>query len=489
MTTSLPAVMPAGPSRGSQTPRICSLPAFSASSGAEAVDLAARAGLVLDPWQRLVLDGALGERPDGSWAAREVGLVVGRQNGKGSIIEARELAGLFLFGERLILHTAHQFKTAHEGFLRIKALIEGRDEFTRRVKRIISSTQGEMIEMTSGQRLMFIARSVNGSGRGFSCDGPLFFDEAMRLPSEAVAALLPTQAAQPNPQTWYLASAGFRDSDVLRRLRERGIEATSSRLAYFEWSAEPDCDPLDRHAWATANPAFGIRMTEEGFEAELVLDPEDFARERLGIWASNTSTLFGPGAWEGCRDPVSSITSRCVFAVDVTPNRDWASIGVAGLREDRRMHGEVVEHRPGTAWIAERLVELVKKHRPKTVVVDRMTGGPLVPTLEQAKVPLTVVGSGEVSQACGQLFDLVTQNGFHHIGQPDLDAAVASACRRSLGDGYAWDRKNSDGDISPLVAVTLATWVAASLKSKPKLIDLAALAAAQENTDAPPLLP
>jgi hypothetical protein len=39
----------------------------------------------------------------------DVGLVVPRQNGKGTILEARELAGLFLFGES-ILHTSHEFR-------------------------------------------------------------------------------------------------------------------------------------------------------------------------------------------------------------------------------------------------------------------------------------------------------------------------------------------------------------------------------------------
>ena len=91
-----------------QQPRLLTTPQGAiSSSGVEAAELAAAAGLFLDDWQRLALDVALGERADGRWAAFEVGLVVSRQNGKGSILEARELAGLFLFGGRLILHSAH----------------------------------------------------------------------------------------------------------------------------------------------------------------------------------------------------------------------------------------------------------------------------------------------------------------------------------------------------------------------------------------------
>src|SRR3954467_11750979 len=94
--------------RGVQRPRLSSVPAFGSSAGAEAVELAASVGLTMDPWQARVLHGAVGEREDGRWSAFEVGLLVPRQNGKGSILEARELAGLFLFGEQLIIHSAHE---------------------------------------------------------------------------------------------------------------------------------------------------------------------------------------------------------------------------------------------------------------------------------------------------------------------------------------------------------------------------------------------
>jgi phage terminase large subunit-like protein len=449
---------------------------------------------VLDPWQRLVLDGALGERADGSWAAREVGLVVGRQNGKGSIIEARELAGLFLFGERLMLHTAHQFKTAHEGFLRIKTLIEGSDEFTRRVKRFISSTQGEMVEMVTGQRLMFIARSVNGSGRGFSCDGPLFFDEAMRLPSEAVAAMLPTQAAQANPQTWYLGSAGFPDSDVLRRLRERGMSGEAGRLAYFEWSAPDDADLLDRHAWAQANPGYGIRISEDSVEAELVLDPVDFARERLGIWQDPSgASVFGPGTWEALADPASQAGKTVTFAVDVTPDRDHASIAVASPVEGGKVHVEVTDDRDRIGWLVTRLVELKRKWRPTAIALDpgSAAGGLLGPLREAGIEPL-LVNAREYGQACGELHDAVINARLVHTGQEFLTAAVHAARQKPLGEAWKWSR--ADGtNISPLVAVTLAYWACPKTPRKPRVINLAELAEQErlkgEDAGPPPPLP
>src|SRR3954468_24365299 len=111
------------------------------TSGPEVLALCASAGLYLDPWQEFALDCALWERPspdpedegEWEWSAFEIALLVSRQNGKGAILEARELAGLFHFGEELILHSAHEFKTSGEAYRRIKNRIEGCSWMLRRV--------------------------------------------------------------------------------------------------------------------------------------------------------------------------------------------------------------------------------------------------------------------------------------------------------------------------------------------------------------------
>jgi phage terminase large subunit-like protein len=190
---------------GAQEPRVCCVPEYSSTTGREACELAAMAGLTLDPWQAFVLEHALGERADGSWAAFEVGMIVPRQNGKGSVLEARELAGLFLLGERLIIHSAHQFDTSLEAFRRLLTLIEGAPELERLVKRVSRSHGEEGIELMSGQRVRFRTRT-KGGGRGFTGDC-LILDEAMILPESAHGALLPTLSARENPQVWYAGSA------------------------------------------------------------------------------------------------------------------------------------------------------------------------------------------------------------------------------------------------------------------------------------------
>lgn len=456
---------------GEQTPRICNVPEYASSAGTEAVELAASAGLNLDPWQQYVLCESLGETTPDKWSAFEIALVVARQCGKGSILEARELAGLFLFGEELILHSSHEFKTTVEAFRRVLSLITNTDHLRRLVHRVRTSHGDEGIELRTGQRLRFIARSKS-SGRGFSGDC-VILDEAFNLSGESMAALLPTVSARRNPQIWYTSSAGMESSEYLRTLRQRGMIGNSPGLAYFEWSAAEDCDLDDRHAWAQANPALGYRISEQAIALERdALPEEQFRRERLGIWPDlSGDAVIDPAQWLRLVDRDSSIAdgSPLVLAVDISPLRDAACIGVAGVRSDGLAHIELVEHRAGTGWLVDRLVDVHERHQASAVVLD--PGGPagaILPSLRDRGLDPVLVNAREMAQACGAFQDAVTNGDLRHRDDPALNAAVQGARVRAMGEAWCWTRKTSSVDIGPLVTVTLALrGVATHQETKP----------------------
>lgn len=458
--------------RGAQRPRVCSVPPYRTSSGVEAVELAASAGLVLDPWQAFILEDALGERADGKWSAFEVAAIVPRQNGKGGITEARELAGLFLFGERLILHSAHEFKTAAEAFLRVKALVDNTDDLRRRVARVRTGTGTESIELLNGARLRFVARS-KGSGRGFTGDC-VILDEAYALTDEEMAALMPTLSARPNAQIWYTSTPPTDSAALLLRLRRRG-EAGAGDLAYFDFGAAGQADEIDlddRRVWAATNPALGIRISEETIAREReVLSDEDFARERLGVWPRNAAGgVIDPKQWADAGDPESKRAGDVAVAVDIAPDRDRAWVAVYGLRGDGLGHVQLVDDRPGTDWIIGRVVELRAALDPLAFAMGRGTGASLETDLakvgitrsedpdEPKRGDLVVANASDMAAACGQLIDAVRQGVLRHVPQPALDAAVAGAKTRQTGDTIAWSRKDTGGAVGPLVAVTLARW-------------------------------
>jgi hypothetical protein len=431
--------------------------------------------LDLDPWQKLVLQHGLGEREDGKWSSFEVCVNVPRQNGKGAIIEARQLAGLFLLNERLIVHSAHEFKTTMEAMRRIRDIIDGSDMLRKRVAHIRTTTGQECIELRSGQRLRFMARS-KGAGRGFTADC-VILDEAMILGDAEIAAIGPTQAAVPNPQRWYLGSAGIGSQSVqLGRIRKIALEGNAPSLSYFEWSANPhadECpqgctehdDPDSPESWAKANPAMGIRVSQDYIANErLTMAPDTFAVERLGVGdypseGGDVWGVIGEEAWRALADTSSHPGNDLVFAVDTTPDRAWSAISVAGTTEADLTHVENIDHRPGTAWVPERLRELVERWGPHAVVIDQ--GGPagsLIPDIERLGIEITTPKVRDIAAACGQFFDAVADQSLVHPDQAVVTAALAGAERRPLGDSWAWARRNVSVDISPLMSVTLALW-------------------------------
>lgn len=459
---------------GTQAPRIMLTPEYGSSAGAEAVELAELAGLKLDPWQELVLEHSLGELPDGRWAAAEVGLCVPRQNGKNSVLEVRELAGLFLLGEELLIHSAQQFKTAKEHFLRILSLIENTPDLSRRVKKVTRTHGEEGIELVSGQRLLFFARTKS-SGRGFAKAGFIAFDEAMFLPESTLGALVFTQGVTDTRQRWYVGSAVDQSIHIegrhFARVRERGINGTDDRLVWCEWSVEADTPTevpdewfSDPEAWAIANPALGIRLSEEVIGDELrAVDRRTFAVERLGVgdWPDTEGTgdaIIPAELWDAIHDPDGVVADPVSFAIDVSPERA-TSIAVCGKNQDGNRQVEIVDHRAGTGWVVDRIVALDEKHSPTLVVCDGYgPAGSLVPALTEAGVKVTTLNSVEHGQACGLFIDAVQQETVRHLGSLELRNAVKGAAARALGDAWAFSRKNSAVDISPLVAATFAHW-------------------------------
>ncbi|MER5603744.1 terminase [Streptomyces sp. NPDC002265] len=485
-----------GPLYGWQQPPIQTAPPSVSSAGQEAIDLAAKAGLELDPWQQHVLRVGMAEKADGTWASFEVAVCVPRQNGKGAIIEARELWGLFIGGEELILHSAHEFKTAKNAFRRIERLIRGCPDLHKRVKRYWQTTGEESIELHSGQMLRFIARS-KGSGRGFSGHANMM-DEDMILGDNEMDALLPTMAAIDDPQIWYLGSAGVGAPSVqLGRLRRRALAAIEvgvpdPSLAYMEWSADlhvkecpKDCDKHDDRAAdetvRKANPALGYRLTLAKVANErATLSADGYARERLGVGEypsdeADAWQVIGKDVWEALADDESQPSDPVSFAIDVTPERSHASICVAGHFGDG-VHVEVVDNRPGTGWVPDRIRDLVKKWGPRCVVIDpgSPAGSLITDVTDALKVdpdeevqedeepellaPLVQMKTRDVVQSVGQFFDAVASGRISHLDNAPLATALAGARKRELGEAWAWARKGVGVDITPLVGVTQARW-------------------------------
>lgn len=99
-----------------------------------AVRLAQAIGWGLFPWQEEILTKSAATRPGGRWSTFENVVIAPRQQGKSFVVVPRALAGCLLYGERLVVYSAHEYKdldvatpilTANRGWQTMGTLIDG----------------------------------------------------------------------------------------------------------------------------------------------------------------------------------------------------------------------------------------------------------------------------------------------------------------------------------------------------------------------------
>ena len=237
------------------------------------------------------------------------------------------------------------------------------------------------------------------------------------------------------------STAGTPDDSpyLLARVEQgrRDVEAgVTSGRAYFEWSIDPS-DIDDVEAYVAINPAVGQTVTADDIRNAVGGMPKVEAARSFGNIF--TQAMHDPviplERWLAVEDPDSSIDTGLVFALDVSPDRQHASIGAAGRRSDDKWHVEVIESKDGVAWVPSRLRELVTQHNPQAVYVDSMTES-FIPELEASGVTVERLHAQAHASAFGLFVDAVAEGTLHHSRmmscskrspQPALEGSVMEA--------------------------------------------------------------
>jgi hypothetical protein len=428
-------------------------------------------GKRLDAIQRLTVEVMMAETSIGRWAARTTGREMARQNGKGDELEVVESWGLTQRGEAIV-HTAHELSTVSSAHQRMVAFLEGHADLRRRIRKVLNGIGQQMIETKAG--VIQYKTRTKGGGRGLDDISRLVIDEAQHAQPEQLASSTPILFANPNPQMNF-AGTGAIDgvSDWWWDLRKRALMPNPGAFGYVGHTADrvtvaPDgkvtqesVDATDRALWYLANPALGagrgeIEFLEEQFRT---LGPELFAREHLCVWdppAEGSTGPISPDAWAALADADSRIASNHCFAIDVSEDRKWASIGVAGRRSDGLLHVEVVDRRAGVHWLADKVVDVWNAQRVPFRIERGSPAASFIPILSELGVEVADVSTAEHAQAVGMVVDAVNASTLRHLGGVYLSSAVAAADVRHSSDAAVWARRNAKSDITPLVAVTLA---------------------------------
>jgi phage terminase large subunit-like protein len=262
----------------------------------------------------------------------------------------------------------------------------------------------------------------------------------------------------------------------LRNIRDRGRPGGDPSLVYVEFCAPDDacaddrcshergtegCAADDPEQWRKANPALGRRITAEYVAAERrALPVEEFVRERLGWWEDPIAGDSGipPDDWSACANREAALDAPVVLALDVAPGHGSAAIVACG----RALH--VVDHHRSASWVVDRVVELKAQHKPAAIGLDP-TGpaGALIEDLKKAGITeangLVLLDGRSGVLACESFLSSVLDHSLVHRDEHALNTAVTGAGRRQVGDSWKWSRRDSDTDISPLVAATVARYL------------------------------
>lgn len=470
------------------TPRYRLVPKRSRSLGPDIVRFGVEHGVELDEWQADALDvfsGIHGRKRQ--FVSPTNVLCVPRQNGKSWLLVLRALFGLFVLRKRVILFSSHMWATTNETFRVMKDVIEANDDLVAEVKATRLSAAQLGFELHDGARILFLTRS-RASARGFSGD-EIYIDEAHFLSEPSHAALRPTlggRSAQGTAQVFYAFSAVDQmrhpDGAVASRLRKRGIEGAEG-LAFVEFSAKvtnedgrellpvevPPAACLDVDLLEAANPAVPHRLSIEFLLDEArTLDVASMACEHMGIGDWHDEDALGQSQIDLAKflelvdvDARPLVPFKVGF--DVSRDRRRGATAIAG-RENGHVVVRLDQAHPGVDWIAPRIAEIGGADAPNDLwsssdgIVCDSFQAPLAERVQiETGLDLQLLDRPRVAQACAKFVDYVNSGVLRHDGNPLLIDALRGATTVSVGDaGWAFARRTSSADISPLYAAVFA---------------------------------
>jgi hypothetical protein len=431
--------------------------------------VAALLGKWLMPWQQHVLDVALEVDPDtGHLVYRQVVVTVPRQSGKTIQVLC------------LMVHRSLGFGTAQRVTYTAQTRLAAREKWQYdHIPTLQASPLSGMFDpvfQRGEERIVWHNGSIYGiesstetAGHGNTIDLGVIDEAFAQEDARLEQAMRPAMITRPGAQLWVVSTAGrsrtksaYLWGKIEAGRARRDVDLDGS-VAYFEWSAPLDADPVDPATWWDCMPALGHTQPEAAMRAELEsMDLREFRRAYLNQWQDQIAdewNIIPEKAWLARTGAAGVPDVPVAFALAVAwPDAEFGSIAVAGRRGGELLV-QVADHRPGTSWMVDRAVEL-QAHGPCAFVVD--PGGPagrLIADLEAAGVELVKPSMREVAQAAGQFYSGVAGDEpyVRHYDQSELSGALAAVQKRPLGDAWTWARKGPV-DVSPLEAVTLAAW-------------------------------
>lgn len=467
-------------------------------------------GIRLFPWQRALLIRALELNEDGTYRFRKIFVIVGRQNGKTTLLTVLALWWLFMdadsfpehlpANEFLILGTAQNLDIAEEAW---DAALKRCDPFPDEddqdyvvgdlaveTRKPVKTNGKKSLRLRNNAKYEPRAASRMG-GRGKSAARVIMDEMREQQTWDVWGSVSKTKNAIFNSQLWGISSAGDVKSIVLSTLRAGAIKTIREYEAYvesgiqtleefanshdlatalFEWSAPEKCKLLDIDAILQSNPSVGYKpMFFESIWSDLLGDEPDHTKrtEILCDWVTSREEPFLDGeAWAECADapvmndrgevidPGSEIAddSRMVLGVGVSGNGAYGFINVAGYRDDGLPMIETIAQGARYRWIEKQMVK-IRDLTGINEVALQASGCPeadLVQPLKDLGFTVHEIRQSSLLNAPGRLERRVADRELRHRSQPVLNMAAENGTTRLISNMPVWDLFKSPVDVAAI---------------------------------------
>ena len=441
--------------------------------GGHAAAIAKARGKPALPWQAYMYDVGLEVDDDGQFVYSIVLGTIQRQAGKTDADQTLQLQNATMGPRRRVWYTAQSGQHAGDRWLELVSEWDDSGSWLRSMAHKPRKSNGsQALTLLNGSTIRPHPPTPDSlhskqSDRN-TVDEAWFFSDQQG--QQLLQAITPTTATRKmvtgiRPQLWIFSTEGTVDSTWLNGLLARA-RAGDPTICLFDWGIGPDVDPTDLDAVAAAHPGYGHLLDRSTLADALAqLGPGEFARAYGNRRTGATERVIPHEPWAAARFDHPFPDGRIALGAAVGLDGVDTTI-TAGVRHGDEVIVAVVDHRPGTSWAINSLVELAREHKAPVAIDTVGPSAALHDQAEKAGLEMIDLGTTAVSAACANVLSWITDREadkltpkWRYRPHPAFDDAAELATRRWVNDGaWLWGRRLSVGSISALEAATVTTW-------------------------------
>lgn len=430
--------------------------------GGKAARLAAAMGRPFMPWQRMAADVALELDPDtGRFWYRSGVITVPRQAGKTTMTLGLGLHRTLITPAGRVWLTAQTGQSARDLFL---------EELVPKAQRLL----GDVIDVKRGAgatgihfgNSIFRPHPPNDEYLHGKQSDLNMLDEVWTLTESEgdglMQAIKPTQLTRPGAQIIMLSTMGDARSTWWHSRVDRARAGEDPRTFIVDWGLPEGEDPTDVEAVIDAHPAVGHTIGPDAIWdawAELKHRPSEFARAYANHRTSTKSAVFPADvvARVVTEDATMAAHSDIAIGAAVSWDRSRGVIAAAGWSADGIPVVEIIDVRPGSSWMSDRLLEISAVHRPITTLVDARSPASTVAADRRLSEVITIPDSRTVAAGTADFLDRIPAGTIRIRWDAEVPQNFDVLVLRTVGElGQMLDRKHSPGSIAHLEAAMLA---------------------------------